>query len=127
MYKLLGFGFLGLATLGTFLPVLPTVPFLILAAGCFARSSETLYRKLLDNPVFGPSIRDWEEHRRISRKSRAFALTTIFLFGGYSVFFKLTSLPLQILCFAILAYGVYFILGIKVKEDPAPEKDQASV
>ena len=117
MYVLMGYGFLGLATLGTFLPVLPTVPFLILAAGCFAKSSKTLHAKLLANPIFGPSIRDWENNRQIARKSRNTALIMIFIFGGYSVFFAIPNLYVQILCFGILAYGVKFILGIELKPE----------
>ncbi|MBT3784797.1 YbaN family protein [bacterium] len=98
-------------------------PFLILAAGCFARSSETLHRKLLNNPTFGPTIKAWQEHRKISRRSRNLALTMIFIFGGYTVVFVLSSLVIQLLCLALLGYGIYFILGIEVMKEPSQEEN----
>lgn len=61
---------LGLAILGVALPLLPTVPFLILAAFCFGRSDPRVERWLLEHPKFGPSIRDWRERRAISRKGK---------------------------------------------------------
>jgi uncharacterized membrane protein YbaN (DUF454 family) len=58
---------------GIFLPVLPTTPFFILAAGCFARSSPRLERWLLDHPRFGASLRDWQERGAIPRKAKVLA------------------------------------------------------
>lgn len=116
LYKVLGILFVGLAAAGAVLPVLPTTPFLILAASCFAKSSKKWYQWLLNNKQFGPAIRDWEEHRAISKKSRYTALSMVFLFGGYSVFFALTNIYLQIMVSLILGYGIYFICSIKGKE-----------
>lgn len=52
-----------LGLLGIFLPVLPTTPFVLLAAACFARSSERLHRHLLAQRHLGPIIQEWEAHR----------------------------------------------------------------
>ena len=59
VWLILGFFFTGLAMIGVILPLLPTVPFLLLAAFCFARSSDRFHRWLVEHPTLGPPIRDW--------------------------------------------------------------------
>ncbi|MDT8375784.1 MAG: YbaN family protein [Mariprofundaceae bacterium] len=103
IYKALGFLFLGLGFIGIFLPLLPTTPFVLLAAGCFAKSSEGLSRWLLNNRTFGPMIRNWEEHKCISCNSRRVAVLSLIVFGGYSVVFVLAD-PYMI------TFGVALIL-----------------
>ena len=57
---LLAYASLGLGFIGIFVPVLPTVPFILLSAFAAARGSERLHRRLLEHRLFGPMIRDWE-------------------------------------------------------------------
>lgn len=59
-----------LGVIGVFLPIMPTVPFLILAAFAFARSSPKLEAKLLNHPVYGPHIRNWRDKRAITRRAK---------------------------------------------------------
>lgn len=59
-----------LAFIGLLLPVVPTVPFLLLAAICFARSSNKAHKWLLEHDQFGPAIRDWQERGAISRRAK---------------------------------------------------------
>ena len=70
-----GFGFLALATgtVGIALPLLPTVPFYILAAFCFARGSSRWEAWLLNHPRFGHHIRAWREKGAISRRGKSAA------------------------------------------------------
>src|SRR5690606_32392440 len=70
---------LGLGIVGAFLPVLPTVPFLLLAAFCFARGNPAWERRLLAHPRWGPPILEWRERRAISRKGKlaAFAMLAV--------------------------------------------------
>lgn len=59
----LGGAALGLGVLGLFLPLLPTTPFILLAAACFAKGSQRLHDWLLRQRVAGPIIREWQTHR----------------------------------------------------------------
>lgn len=68
---------LALGMVGVVLPLLPTVPFLLLAAFCFARSSELLHGWLVNHPRLGPPIRDWEERGAIGRKAKGIALISM--------------------------------------------------
>lgn len=63
-----------LAALGLLLPVLPTTPFLLLAAACFARSSPRCRRWLLESPALGPVLQQYLEHRVVPRRTKALAL-----------------------------------------------------
>jgi uncharacterized protein len=63
-----------LAVVGFVLPLLPTVPFLLLAAFCFSRSCERCERWMLEHPRFGPPIRDWREHHAVPLRVKQFAV-----------------------------------------------------
>lgn len=68
-----------LGAIGALLPILPTVPFLLLATFCFARSNPAWEQRLLDHPRFGPPLRQWHERRAISRKAKQAALVAMAL------------------------------------------------
>ena len=72
-------GFLSLAAgiVGIVVPLLPTTPFLLLAAFCFARGSERLHNWLVHHPRLGPPIRDWQAHGAISRRAKWMAMVAI--------------------------------------------------
>ena len=74
LYKGLGFVALGLGAIGAALPIMPTVPFLLLAVYFFARSSPELEQRILDHPHWGPHVKDWRERRAISRRSKTMAI-----------------------------------------------------
>lgn len=78
-YYLLGWTALLLGGLGVALPLLPTVPFIILAAFCFAKSSPKLEAWLLNHEQFGQHIRAWRDHGAISRKGKVAALLAFIL------------------------------------------------
>lgn len=80
-YYIMGCSALALGALGIFLPILPTVPFMILAAFCFARSSPRLEAWLLNHEHFGHHIIAWRDHGAISRKGKIMALLA-FIFSA---------------------------------------------
>ena len=87
MFAGLGVLFVALGALGLFLPVLPTTPFLLLAAACFARSSRRIFNWLQNHPRFGPLIREWREHRSMPYRAKRTALVLIALSFAISITF----------------------------------------
>jgi uncharacterized membrane protein YbaN (DUF454 family) len=76
---ILGLLFTALGVVGAFLPVLPTTPFVLLAAACFVRSSPRFHRRLLANRLFGPYIAQWQLDHTVPReaKRKAFGLLVV--------------------------------------------------
>lgn len=68
-----------LGAIGAFTPVLPTTPFILLAAWCFLKSSEKAHAWLYRQPLFGKALQDWEKNRSIPRPTKAVAITMIAL------------------------------------------------
>jgi uncharacterized membrane protein YbaN (DUF454 family) len=117
VFLALGWGFVGLGALGVFLPVLPTTPFLIVAAACFARSSPRFHRWLLDSPMFGPLLRAWQETRTIPARAKAAAISLIVIVGGGSLAFALTSPWLRALLGATLLTLILWILRVPTRRE----------
>jgi len=103
---MLGFLFLAVGILGVALPLLPATPFVLLAAACFARSSEKWHQWLLANETFGPMVRDWEQNRCISCRVKLIAVVSMLLVGGYSIFHAVDSHGLKI------AGGLFVVAGL---------------
>jgi uncharacterized membrane protein YbaN (DUF454 family) len=76
-----------LGVLGIFLPVLPTVPFLLLALACFARSSEQFYNWLLDHAHLGPIIRPYINGQGMTRASKVKAIALVWASISLSAFY----------------------------------------
>ena len=104
LWLALGLTFLALGLAGIVLPVVPTTPFLLLAAGCFAKSSPRLHGWLLAHPTLGPPIRRWEEHGAIAPGAKRLAV------GSMAAVFAL-SLWLGLRWEVLLTQGVLITLG----------------
>ncbi len=102
--------FLGI--LGIFLPLLPTVPFLLLTAYCFARSSNRLYNWLIHHKTFGSYIYNYQTYRAINRKTKIMAIS--FLWGSLGL--SMSLLPDVYICLllSLLGMGVtFYILSLQ--------------
>jgi uncharacterized membrane protein YbaN (DUF454 family) len=91
----------GLAVVGIFLPLLPTTPFLLLAAACFMRSSDRLYRWLTSHRWLGPYIRNYRDHRAITLRSKVLGLCLLWLTLVYSIVWVVNALALRALLLLI--------------------------
>ena len=105
--------FTGLGIAGIFLPLLPTTPFLLLAAACFARSSDRLYNWLLNNRWFGRYIRDYLQKRAIRLRVKVFAITVLWLVIGFSGVFVTDSVIFRIMLFLIAAGVTWHLLSVR--------------
>lgn len=84
----LGVFSLGLGVLGVVLPLLPTTPFVLLAAYAFARSSKTWHDWLTGHRLFGPMIRNWQAYGAISRRAKISAMIALAVVMGISLVFQ---------------------------------------
>ena len=121
LYLVLGFLCVALATLGVALPLLPTTPFLLLAAACFARSSARWHNWLLSNATFGPVIRRWQEQQCIDPAIKRIALGSIALFGGVSLWL-IESNTLRLPGAVLLLVGAGVVMRLKTCPNSAAHK-----
>jgi uncharacterized protein len=94
-----------LGAVGIFVPILPTTPFLLLAAACYCRSSDRLYQWLMGNKWFGTYIKNYREGKGLSIKTKIVALAVLWVSISYSALFWIDILILQIVLVAV-AIGV---------------------
>lgn len=91
------------------LPLLPTTPFVILAAFCFARSSPAFHARLLNSPTFGPAIRDWRDNRAISRRGKTAAVCAMLLAMLISIVLGVRPEILTIQAAVLLAASTFIL------------------
>jgi uncharacterized protein len=113
---------------GIVLPVLPSTPFVLLAAWFFARSSQKWHQRLLDSELFGNVIRNWESRRCIPARAKAMALISMLAAGTASITFAMHDTTLRLITAGLLAIGFAVVLSIKTCPDcesdsptPGPE------
>ena len=100
LYRVAGLLSLGLGVVGAVLPLMPTVPFLLLAVYFFARSNPVWEKRILDHPHWGPQVRDWRERRAISRRAKTLAVSAMAV-GAVFTYFTLGA-PWYYVSIAIL-------------------------
>ena len=106
---------LGLGLLGVVLPGLPTTPFVLLAAACFARASPALHRWLLNNRLTGPLLHDWLTHRSITRRVRWVAIGSMSVMVAVSIWVFRAQPWLQAVLLAGGVVGTWVVLRIPMR------------
>ena len=121
-----GWTALGVGVVGLVVPVLPTVPFVLLAAACFLRSSPRWHRWLVTHPVLGRHVSDYLEGRGLRPRAKILALATLWASVLLSVFLVVPILAVDVLLVAVAAAVSIYLLrlptatgGVPPEEDPS--------
>lgn len=102
LFLIVGLTALTLGLLGIVLPLLPTVPFILLAACCFARSSERLYHWLMTHPWFADALTQWQQQGAIRKGLKRKAM----ILSALSFSLSIVLVPL------LWVKGLLFIMGL---------------
>lgn len=103
-----------LGIIGILLPMMPTVPFLLIASWCFARSSPRFHRWLNNHRIFGPPIRQWEEKGAVSTFVKVFAVVS--MAGGFLSFLVMVH---PALWFALFVAAILLFISIYIVTRPS--------
>lgn len=125
LYFAAGILFVALGVVGAFLPVMPTTIFLILAAGCFGKSSPGMERWICEHPRLGPPVVAWQRERSIRLRHKVVAIVLIWVSTLASVTFAGLPLPLDGALLAIAVALTAYLLTRPTKVDA--KVDQPSV
>ena len=115
---LIGTASLALAIVGIFLPLLPTTPFLLLTAACYASGSTRLSRWLLNNRWFGSYIRNYREGRGLTQTVKIISVLSLWITIGYSSLFAVNWLPGRL---ALLVIAICVTIHILTRPTYRPE------
>jgi uncharacterized protein len=105
--------FVVIGVIGIFLPLLPTTPFLLLAAACYSRSSKRFHNWLITNKWFGAYIKNYQEGRGIPVKAKLSTISLLWITILFSAFFVISILWVKILLIIIACGVTVHILTIK--------------
>ena len=118
-YILLCIGILSVAlgTAGIFLPLLPTTPFLLLAATCFLRSSKRLHVWIMNHKWFGPYIYNYCTYKAIPKKTKITTIALLWITITYSALWVVPILAVKILLFFIAVAVTWHVLSLNTLEN----------
>jgi uncharacterized protein len=104
-----------LGVIGIVLPGLPTTPFILLAAACYARASPRLHQWLLNHRWLGPMLRDWERDRSLTRRTKTVAVLSMLVMVSLSIWSFRGNLTVQLALLAAGAVGAWVVLRIPTR------------
>lgn len=119
LYLCLGTACVALGAIGLLMPVLPTTPFLLVAAACYARASPRFYNALLNHPSFGPLIVEWRRYRSIPWRVKLIAISLMSATLATSIHFFVEYPPLKV---ALAFLGI--MLAIWLYRIPSRDRPQ---
>lgn len=102
----------GLGAVGLLVPVMPTAPFLILAAGCYGRGSPRAQRWLLENPLFGKHLRSYQEGRGLSSRMKVASIAAVTAGISFSIVHTGMNAVLTVVMIAVAAAVILHILSL---------------
>lgn len=114
-----------LGLIGIVVPVLPTTPFVLLAAACFARSSQRLHDAMLAHRVAGPIIHEWQTHRAMPRKAKRVAYALMLLSFSFSMLMMPSNWHRLMLAVVGLTL-LFFLWRVPVREIASDAPDNLS-
>ncbi|MFC7298277.1 YbaN family protein [Herminiimonas aquatilis] len=104
-----------LGVIGIFLPGLPTTPFILVAAACFAKASPRVHQWMLQHRLLGPVLRNWEEDRSLTRRTKCVAIISMVLTMGVSVWAFADQPWIQIILVLLGLIGAVIVLRIPTR------------
>lgn len=109
LWLVAGWAALGLGTVGVFLPVIPTTPFVLVAAWCFSKGSHRMHRWLLEHRWFGSTVRSWEEHGVIPLRAKLLSTAIMIPLVGYMALFSSAPAWTVFIAVPLVLVGVAFV------------------
>lgn len=106
----------GLGVIGALLPVMPTVPFLLLAAGCYARGSPKALRWLMGNPVFGRELRNYTEGRGLAARTKALSISAVIIGITISIVISGMEPLIVVVLITVMAAVVIHLLSLPTSD-----------
>jgi uncharacterized membrane protein YbaN (DUF454 family) len=126
LYGLVGGLALALGIIGIFLPGLPTTPFVLLAAACFAKASPRVHLWMLQHKLIGPMLRNWEEHRSLTRRTKSVAIISMSVMIALSIWHFSSQPWIQLALLLLGCIGAATVLRIPTRLPASSSPNESS-
>lgn len=103
--------------IGVFVPILPTTPFLLFSAWCYAKSSEKFYNKLMDNKILGGYIKNYRDKKAMPRRVKIVTISLLWISILYSAIFAVSNIWLSLLLVIIAVLVSLHLISLRTIKD----------